>query len=351
MGKTGRIVCITLPVIFTLATTASLLAIWLAHGTTSSSHIGGGLYFVQIEEHVTSARQKIFDIYLWNYCNGASQGHLGYCSHWQSGFGFEPAKALHFNPIINSDWDKGLDDAIEAYQRLAKVSFTLLIISQATNVAASIFALLAAYSRWGSFLTWLVSVVSASAITSWAAVVTVMFGTLTGALNARFPDSELEAKFGTSAFAVTWLASAFSIAAATAWFFSICCCSGKSHDKGPKRHGTFGVARQYEQLPEPMLLQEKYRGKTRDNPDVYGETAYLRRLDDEIHGLDGGRNAGSGDAYEPFRNAPAPSAAAYHGRRGSDVPDVLLVRPSYEDKQHRRSQSADPSSRLAYDVE
>jgi len=144
--------------------------------------------------------------------------------------------------------------AMDAYRKVAKWMFIAYEVSFWSTLATIIVSILAIFSRWGSFLTWILSIVrpappstlraptntlfQASSVFTFGAVLTstVLFGALTGAMQTLLHPYGIKLSMGTHALAVTWLAVLFSWAATLFWLFSVCCCSGRSnpHHKSNK---------------------------------------------------------------------------------------------------------------------
>ncbi|WPG97440.1 SUR7/PalI family [Acrodontium crateriforme] len=221
----------------------------------------------------------IYQIHLWNYCTGEETSDnstkVDYCSKKQSNFWFNPVDVWGLNASLTTaassasssasstsnmnafesalasaansvkDGTETLENeflgksgaaALNTYEKVSKWMFIGFEVSFWSTLATIIFGVLAICSRWGSFITWILSVVStlftfASVLTS-----TVMFGILVGALKTLLDPYKVSVKIGTHALIIEWIAVACSLAATLFWLLSVCCCSGRSnpHHKGNK---------------------------------------------------------------------------------------------------------------------
>lgn len=228
----------------------------------------------------------IYEIHLWNYCwSNQTDGSSKKCTSRKSGFVFDPidiwgletdnttaatSTSSSDNAVesavatIKDNYDAYADEllgssgkkALSAYRHVAKwmvrvhisfernqvltndisIQFIAYQVAFWTTLATIIIGLLAICSRWGSLLTWILSVIStfftiASVLTS-----TVLFSILVKALNEVLDPYGVKLTLGHNALVAGWVGVAFSVGATFFWVFSICCCSGRSnpHHKSNK---------------------------------------------------------------------------------------------------------------------
>ncbi|KAK5113628.1 hypothetical protein LTR62_003255 [Meristemomyces frigidus] len=306
MGKAGRIACITIPWALTVA---GFLCLILIETSGWNNGTAGQYYFVQANfssldlssanpaantTTLTAALElaqtahileKIYRVHLWNYCaSGEDNGSGAKCADKQAYFYFDPVAVWGLNGTnatsdsssaaesilwaeLNSAKNsaEGLEnkllgksgkEALDAYRKVAKWMFIAYEVSFWTTLATIVCGVLAIFSRWGSFLTWLFSLVrplphplthlllicddyaananetsQISTFFTFAAVLTstALFGALVGALEALLHPYGIKLSLGTHALILTWLAVAFSLAATLFWLFSTCCCLGRSN--------------------------------------------------------------------------------------------------------------------------
>ncbi|KAK4555178.1 hypothetical protein LTR86_007944 [Recurvomyces mirabilis] len=259
MGKAGRIACITIPWALTVASFLCLILIETSGWTNTTST--SQFYFLQADfrnlstasagnlantttltaalELAQSENQlaKIYQIHLWNYCSSSkTDGSIDFCSKKESQFVFDPLSVWGLNGtnatsssnsaasnVIQSEINQAKDSAeglenkllgksgkaaLDAYRHVAKWMFIAYEISFWTTLATIA----------STFFT------IASVLTS-----TIIFGTLTGALEALLHPYNIKLSLGTHSLILNWLSVAFSLGATMFWLLSICCCSGRSN--------------------------------------------------------------------------------------------------------------------------
>ncbi|KAK5688018.1 hypothetical protein LTR17_026568 [Elasticomyces elasticus] len=290
MGKAGRIACITIPWALTVASFVCLVLIEIA-GWGSGGGMLQDYYFMKanftnvtfstagdlantttlsaaLQEAKSDGLLKpVYQIHLWNYCTGDStNGSIDHCTKKRSNYVFDPVVEWGLNStnvtssatptatasnvvesginhlknnteeLENELLGKTGRKAMEAYRKVAKWMFIAYEISLWTTLATIVCSILAVFSRWGSFLTWIFAVVSSIFTFGSVLASTILFGTLTGALQTLLHPYGIRVSMGTHALAVTWLAVLFSWAATIFWMMSVCCCSGRSnpHHKNNK---------------------------------------------------------------------------------------------------------------------
>jgi len=275
----------------------------------------------------------VYEVHLWNYC--VSDGTLDHCLPKHSQYYFDPVAVWGLNGtnatstatstatgvnVIDSDitsatnkteefenklLGKSGKEALDAYRHVAKWMFVAYEVSLWTTLATIVCSILAIFSRWGSFLTWLFSI--ASAIFTFGAVLTstVLFGALVGALQTIFHPYDIKIDLGTHALIVTWLAVAFSWAATFFWLFSVCCCSGRSNPHHRSNKGGLWNAEPkgqgYGEGRGRGLRVEKTGGYERvASPFIGGEDVPMHDYARQQHGH--ARGASSGP-FEPYRHS------------------------------------------------
>ena len=125
-------------------------------------------------------------------------------------------------------------------------------------------------------------------------IATILFAALKTAFNNVFKAYGIEGSLGLPMFRTTWLAVLFSGVAAFFWFFSICCCSGRSPYKGrggdQKRVKVEKTPYTYERVGSPYLGPQGHGGQEYQltNMGPSSQSAYMGPV-------------GNQAAYEPFR--------------------------------------------------
>lgn len=273
MGKAGRIACIFTPMALTIA---SFICLVLVEVSGWNGNLGS-YYFFQAnltnltiptdssDQTLTLAIQDakdhladIYQIHLWNYCySNSSSDHVDNCSKRESEFVFNPVdiwglnvtnttatstssadnaveSAIHSVKENASELEeellgKSAKEALDAYRTAAKWMWIAYQVSFWTTLATIVVGILAIFSRWGSFLTWIFS--SLSTLFTFGAVLTstILFAILVETLNESLKDYGIKLKLGENVMVVNWLGVAFSVSSTSFWLFSICCCSGRSN--------------------------------------------------------------------------------------------------------------------------
>ncbi|KAK5126744.1 hypothetical protein LTR85_009678 [Meristemomyces frigidus] len=360
MGKAGRIACIFTPWALTIASFVCLIMVELSGWNTGME---SSLYFFEADftnltvssassaENTTTltlaleAAQTenlladVYQIHLWNYCSANSSstnGTVDYCSKRQSEYYFDPVEVWGLNSttatsatstsssdnaveseistlknnteaLENKILGKSGREALDAYKHVAKWMFIAYEVSFWTTLATIVCGILAIFSRWGSLLTWLFSVVST--IFTFGAVLTstVLFSVLVASLKALLDPYGVKVTLGTHALVVCWLAAIFSIGATVFWLFSICCCSGRSNPHHKNNKGGLWNA---EPKGQGYGDFERGRGLQVQKTGGYERVGspYLGAGEDQVPlqqypqqtGHVGGPSAG---AYEPYRHS------------------------------------------------
>jgi len=207
---------ITIPWALTLASLVCLILIEIS-GWSSSGSPAGNFYFLRADfsnfttasastlantttltaalenAKATNQLRVDYDVHLWNYCTSDRiDGTINTCMPKQAQFYFDPvavwglnstnttsspAVAAPYNLLggavnsgintVQSDAEtyenellgKSGKEALDAYRHVAKWMFIAYEISFWTTLATLICSVLAVFSRWGSFLTWIFSIV------------------------------------------------------------------------------------------------------------------------------------------------------------------------------------------------
>lgn len=220
MGKLGRIVCITTPMVLTIAAFLTQVVINVA-GWDKNSDALNSLYFFQADFSqldITAANDisqglelagalqiarstgllaATYNIHLWNYCSSDStlangtEGEVDFCSDRQAKFWFNPVEVWgldnsesrsqlveatgedrnlieqtldnlqgNVGDLANMVLDESSQDALNTYQTVSKWMFIAYQASLWVTLATIVAGVLAIFSRWGSLLTWILSLVS-----------------------------------------------------------------------------------------------------------------------------------------------------------------------------------------------
>ncbi|KAL7933112.1 SUR7/PalI family domain-containing protein [Trichoderma chlorosporum] len=268
MGKGGRIACIAVPYLWTLGALIAIIFVGIG-STDADSATLNKLFFMRADlSNVTAveatrfgdqllnltstamrnATQELaaameeaekdselrdfYDIGLFGYCSGEKEKgefKVDFCSKPKGSFWFNPLEVWHLNISGVPDLlPTHLQSELKTYQKVSHWMFVSYVIAFATTCLQLLVGFSAIFSRLGSLATTVVAVVAtfftfAASITS-----TALFVTLTGVFNSSLKQYGVAAQLGGSILAVTWLATALSLASSVLWLFSSCCCSGRT---------------------------------------------------------------------------------------------------------------------------
>ena len=327
MGKAGRFACVLTPMTLTIASLVCLVFVGLG-GTNKSSSTLSGLYFFRANtsdvtlnsttlSEITSLTdtltgdnistfagttalglQDFYTVSLWNYCDGASNGTITYCSPRVTKFWFNPVEIWGLNNTNIEDlFSSELKSGLKAYEDVVKwmfVVYIIAIIATAVEILVGFFAL---FSRWGSFATTIVSSVSSVAVSVFALVSTIVYAVLAGTFNSALKSYNIHGSLGKSMYVVVWLAVAFEGAAGLFWLLSSCCCSGRSerikdYGNGGYKNSGYGIGRGVPVQNSPYTYD-----RVDDAPLFGGQKMGLQSQGVPMVDM-GPRNT----AYEPFRH-------------------------------------------------
>ena len=207
--------------------------------------------------------------FVQNYCSTTkdSPKNIAYCRNRENGYVFDPIQVWHLNssagstkrqsPIASAGngisnginnteaaartlFGDGVANSLKAYQTASKWMAIAFQIALWTNVATAITGILAIFSRWGSFITWVFAIANSFFTFAASLTATIIFGTLVGALKLALNPYKVEVTLGGKFLAYSWIATALSIAATSFWLFSVCCRIDSCRTK--KRCGRTGLS-------------------------------------------------------------------------------------------------------------
>jgi len=235
----------------------------------------------------SASAKELKDFYLvglWSYCEGNKDAKTGdlmvtYCSERKLNFVFDPFNVWQLkNTSAQKVFGDKFTNGINTYHKVSGWMTWSFIIAMILTVVEFFIGFFALLSRWGSFVTTIISTAQTVFVIAAAGTATAMFATLTGVFNGLLKPYNIQASIGKKMFSVIWLCVAFSLASGFFWLISICCCSGKSPHKKVTAEKTPYT---YERVASPAFAG----GKPETHTGYAGASG---------HGT-------SGTAYEPFR--------------------------------------------------
>ncbi|PSN70189.1 integral membrane protein [Corynespora cassiicola Philippines] len=315
MGKLGRFACIFVPMALTIASLICLILVFSGQ-TNKDMALQRDLYFFKADtsgftsnpetfaDHISDlpgnldenidnelldalqqsaqTSNELKDVYyigLWNYCEGdkndKNETKITHCSSRKANFWFNPIEAWGLqNTSVQEAFPDELQKGLDTYKTVSKWMFTAYVIAICLTAAEFVVGIFAIFSRWGSFVTTIVSTAQTVFIIAAAATSTALYASLVGVFESVLKPYNIEADLGSKMLSVLWLGVAFSIGSGFFWLISTCCCSGKS---GNKKVVVEKTPYTYERVSSP------YMGNSGNSqmPATHGNT---------------------GTGYEPFRH-------------------------------------------------
>lgn len=251
-----------------------------------------------LEGALQQAKQSLgmndyYTIYLRSYCHWNGDDTYANCTDPQSYFWFNPIKVWHLNETgVNVDdyLPKEFHDGLSAYKAASKAIFYLYVGSLSAAAVTILVGISAIFSRWGSFFTTFCATAMWILLVGASVTVTVVYTILRTALNHTLEDDYgIVSTLGTRVLATSWIGAAFALGAGFFWFFSVCCCSGRSpYNQGSKEARRTRAEKgpyTYERVGSPYLGPTNQQSVPLTNFGP-GNNAYPPQR---------------GTAYEPFR--------------------------------------------------
>jgi hypothetical protein len=335
MVQAGRVACITLPFLLSLAALITLVLVFLA-GTMEGNSTTGDLFFVKVDlrnltlnaanelagsgassnelstlgaaldaAKTSLGMKDYYTIYLRNYCDwNAEDKAYSNCTDPKSYFWFNPIKVWGLDRAsvpVEDYLPKSFRDGLDAYHAGSKAMFVLYAAALAANAFTLLIGCTAIFSRWGSFFTTFFAAAQLIAYLAASVVATAMFAILKGVLNNELKDEYgVETTLGNRALSVSWIGTAAALGAGIFWFFSVCCCSGRSpYHKDAQRGGFPGRGRGKTRAEKTPYTYERV-GSPYLGPNA-GQSVPLGAYSNPSH-AGAGRPMHQGGAYEPFRS-------------------------------------------------
>ncbi|KAJ5775181.1 uncharacterized protein N7511_000192 [Penicillium nucicola] len=289
MTHKGRIACIFIPYVLTLASLVCIIIVGLgcikptsgalsevyflrvnlqnvSNGTQSISKIENILHDRNITSidsegiseivsriQSNSTGKDFYQIGLWGYCDGEiSSGNyeLTNCSQPKSVFYFDPLSVWRLkNDSVVNGLPKGYHRFSNTYKALLRWMSIAYILAFVTTILEIAIGALAILSRWGSCVTTIVAVVALLFTAAASATSTTIFVLIRSTAGPILAAYGIHLSIGKHILAATWMATFFSMIGLMYWTCSVCCCSGRdSHARHPKIDVTNNIPHIYEPL-------------------------------------------------------------------------------------------------------
>ncbi|KAJ6187210.1 hypothetical protein N7519_002118 [Penicillium mononematosum] len=222
MGKAGRVACIFTPYLLTIASLICIIMVGLGC-TKASSDTLNNLYFIRLDlsnisqgsavtseitdrladagitsvtaEEVSATIQTFqndgniadfYDIGLWGYCEGDStngKDTVSKCTDPKAQFYFNPSSILGMSEAqLEKELGSGMKKTMNVYKAVSKWMFIAYLVAFIATCAQVLLGIFAIFSRWGSCVTTIVSIVSFLFTLGASLTSTIMFSIAKGSL-------------------------------------------------------------------------------------------------------------------------------------------------------------------------
>jgi hypothetical protein len=240
--------------------------------------------------------KDFYTVYLRSYCSWNGNDTYANCTDPKAYFWFNPIKIWGLNNTgtpVDELLPKSFRDGLDAYHAASKAIFYLYVFSLSAASVTLLVGISAAFSRWGSFFTTFCASAMTVMLIAASATASAVFLVVKAALNDTLKhDYGIDTSIGGRVFAVTWIGTAFAVAAGFFWTLSVCCCSGRSPYNPGSREARRTRAEKtpytYERVGSPYMGPSDHQSVPLNTlgPQGYGGHQ---------------RPANVGSAYEPFR--------------------------------------------------
>ncbi|KHN96739.1 uncharacterized protein MAM_05295 [Metarhizium album ARSEF 1941] len=261
----GRVICVGLPLVLTVASIVALLIATLsgvAHNQLSMFRVNVTAMSISPADlrnlagslgvnpradktsNITAADlglSNVYEVDLWGYCYTDSDNKRQ-CTKPKFDWANSALNTSYIEQLGKSTGVEGfkipneIQGALKTFRTVAKwteVAFIVALLALGIQLALGILAIC---SRVASCVTWLVSGLTSILVGIAAGLSTAMASVVVGAIKGSKKFYGIEADIGVRFLATVWIATAFSMAAGFFWIFTICCCKPESRRSGGKRH-------------------------------------------------------------------------------------------------------------------
>ena len=313
MGTITRNIFLVVPFIFSLIATILLIIVMLDQHSSDNSFLTS-LYFLRVNTYDLNVNANVqghnvnipvgqtgltaayYQVGLQNYCTGtAANVGPNFCSKPTPAFYFNPLEVwnLENSPIKNlvpGDWQK----ALNTYHDASKFMFAAYVVALVASILTLLLGIASFFlSRITSILTWICADVAALFTALASATATAIFSILAGVVNEQLHKYGVTTDFGSKLLAITWLATAASIAAGLFWSCGCCCGRSATRKSDDKRSRSLKGRSNYERLPSPFKTEGHHEEGYGQPVPLYGQPQ---------HQFPGpGPAVANHTAYEPYR--------------------------------------------------
>ncbi|KAK2592157.1 hypothetical protein QQS21_010139 [Conoideocrella luteorostrata] len=288
----GRFFCVALPLILTVASIVALLIatlsgvshnqLWMFQIDTTNlsinpadaAHIAGkvGINLRDVKtDNITAVDlpgiANVYDVDLWGYCS-TDGDKKRQCTKAEFDWANSALNTSKFDELVSKTGVKiqlpnEIKDALKTFRTVAKwtdVAFIIALVALGVELVLGIFA---NCSRVMSCLTWVVAGITAVLVGVAAGLATAMSTIVVGTVESTAKYYGVKGRIGGRFLATVWIATAFAIAAAFFWIFTICCCK-------PERRQKSSRSRHADSDGEKLLPTGAYRPLSNNNFEMAG---------------------------------------------------------------------------------
>ncbi|KAK2043039.1 SUR7 protein [Colletotrichum somersetense] len=302
----GRVICVALPFILTVASLIFLMVAALG-GVSNKDLYMFRVNLTDLEvspasvssivsrqtqtSNITAADlglNNLYDIGLWGYCttdtnggNTCTKPKFDWAADYLNTSSLEAIGTAAGRRIELPDEVKTALSAFKTATKWTQVAYIIAFIALGLEIVFGIFA---NCTRAMSCITFLVASIASLAVCASAALSTAMSVIVVGAVEGTARFYGVSAGFNNSYLALVWISAAFALGAGFFWMFTICCCA-PSHNKRSKRNSDGEKL-----LPQAASYQP-----------IHEENGYYKQQQATQYGAPRYANGARGDmAYEPY---------------------------------------------------
>ncbi|ROW07950.1 hypothetical protein VMCG_03522 [Cytospora schulzeri] len=302
MANFGRMICVALPFILTVASLIAMLVAGLAGVSDKSLYIfmvnttdftvsassitnlladrslqerqgwGGESATATTDEsaaaasaiagtNITGSDLGLSDIYyvnLWNYCQTEIHGGK-HCKKAQYNWAANATKSFEneLNSVAsasneNVTMPESIKTAMNTFGTVTRWTEIVFIIAYISLAASLLFGIFANCSRMFSCCTFIIAAFAAVAVCAAAVLATVTASVVIGAVEATAKKYGVTGSINTKFLATVWIGAAFALGAGFFWMFTICCCAPDHSRSRGKSSSGFGRKKHLDSEKAPM---------------------------------------------------------------------------------------------------
>ncbi|KAK6333150.1 hypothetical protein TWF718_010973 [Orbilia javanica] len=268
MGRAGRALCVSVPLLATAATAALIVISTFIGQTNVNNNWLNSLYFLRLDTRYINAPEELGDIPGTNLDDvirnavginftientaklvGVSDfyqaGLFSYCSgeydatkdEWNVQNCSSPSSSFYFNiiDIINEESNDGknltfpnqVNDFFKAVKALTRAQFICFLFGIGATGLEFILGWFGFLSRWGSCVTTFAAVFAFWSLLAASVINIALYVSLSKTFDATFNTFGVRGSINRQVYILMFIGVAVSFGAMLFWTLSTCCCSGR----------------------------------------------------------------------------------------------------------------------------